>query len=47
MSDHITDITQLYARYSHSIDPRDLDRLVRTKAGWRFAARRITFTWRA
>lgn len=24
-----------------------LDRLVRTEAGWRFAHRRITFTWRA
>ncbi|TDC68528.1 nuclear transport factor 2 family protein [Actinomadura sp. GC306] len=24
-----------------------LDRLVRTGAGWRFAARQITFTWRA
>lgn len=24
-----------------------LDRLVRTGAGWRFAHRRITFTWRA
>ncbi|GAA0559041.1 nuclear transport factor 2 family protein [Actinomadura livida] len=125
MPDHVTDITQLYARYSLSIDSRDLeslrdcftadgsmeitggpsfagaeglakviagrtaesprhensnvlvdladdasaagrayfvlrgpdgqpaamgeysDRLVRTDAGWRFAARQITFTWRA
>ncbi|WP_165966707.1 nuclear transport factor 2 family protein [Actinomadura sp. 7K507] len=125
MPDHITDITQLYARYSLSIDARDveallgcftgdgrmeitggpafagaealaklvaartaesprhensnvlvdladdenatgrayfvlrgadgqpagagdyLDRLVRTEAGWRFAARQITFAWRA
>lgn len=125
MPDHVTDITQLYARYSFSIDTGDLeslrdcftadgrmeitggpafagaeglakviagrtaesprhensnvlvdlagdagaagrayfvlrstdgrpaatghylDRLVRTEAGWRFASRQITFTWRA